>query len=104
MEYAEQNSPEYWQETAASAVARVFFGHAYMIDALGTLLPSNIDLRPVHKVLDVGCGNGEWARRLGRAYPHIHVIGVDTSQELLQEAVTRASQEGLASLSFYQFG
>ena len=104
MEHDERNSPEYWQETAASEVARVFFGHPYMMEALGSLLPSAIDLRNAQKVLDVGCGNGEWARRLAKAYPHIHVIGVDTSLQLIQKAVDQAAQEGLNSLSFYQFG
>lgn len=104
MEYDERNLPEYWQETAASEVARVFFGHPYMMEALGNLLPPEIDLRYVQKVLDIGCGKGEWARRLAKRYPHIHVIGVDTSKPLIQEAVQQAQSEGLNSLSFLQFG
>lgn len=104
MDHDEKNSPEYWQETAASEVARVFFGHPYMMEALGDLLPSVINLSNAQKVLDVGCGKGEWARRLAKRYPHIHVIGVDTSLHLIQEAVQQATREGLNSLSFYQFG
>lgn len=103
MEHDGQGRPEYWQETAASEVARVFFGHPYMIDALGRLLPSVIDLSHVQQVLDVGCGNGEWARRLSKEYPHIHVIGVDTSLPLIQEAVKRAREGGITTVSFYQF-
>ncbi len=104
MEHNGKSSPEYWQETAASEVARVFFGHPYMIEALGSLLPSLVDVRNAQRVLDVGCGNGEWARRLARAHPHIHIIGIDTSLNLIQEAVKRATEEGVNSLSFYQFG
>ena len=104
MAHDENNAPDYWLETAASEVARVFFGHPYMMEALGSLLPKAIPLENVHKVLDVGCGNGEWARRLAKEQPHIHVIGIDTSLKLVEEAVRRANEENLRSLSFYQFG
>src|SRR5262249_24120285 len=104
MEHPEKGSAEYWQETAASEVARVFFGHPYMMEALGSLLPSAIDLRNVQTVLDVGCGKGEWARRLAKAHPHIHIIGIDTSPHLIQEAAQQAARDELRSLSFRQFG
>jgi SAM-dependent methyltransferase len=106
MERGGKKGPEYWQETAASEVARLFFGHPYMLEALGSLLPSTIDLSKgkVQKVLDIGCGKGEWARRLAKAHPEIHVIGIDTSLNLIQEAVRLAVAESLHSISFYQFG
>ena len=104
MDHDGKKEREYWQETAASEVARVFFGHSYMMEALGSLLPAVIDLSKVQKILDVGCGNGEWARRLAKEQPHIHIIGMDTSLQLVQEAVKRAEDEGIHSLSFYQFG
>lgn len=104
MDYEQKHQPEYWQETAASEVARVFFGHPYMIDALGSLLPPAIDSGKVHKILDIGCGQGEWARRMVREHPEIQVIGIDTSPHLIQEAVRLAEQEKLDSVSFYQVG
>lgn len=103
MEQKETPRPQYWQETAASEVARLFFGNPYMMESLGSLLPPAIDLTNVHKVLDIGCGAGEWARRLAKAHPHIHVIGIDTSLNLIQSAVNRAVAEKLHSVSFYQF-
>ncbi|HVU67906.1 MAG TPA: methyltransferase domain-containing protein [Ktedonobacteraceae bacterium] len=103
MEHEGPNGPEYWQETAASEVARMFFGHPYMIDALGRLLPPVIDVRRVRRVLDVGCGHGEWARRLVRENPHMQVIGVDTSLSLIQEAIKRSREADLEGLTFYQF-
>lgn len=103
MEYEGRHRPRYWQETAASEVARLFFGNPYMMEAMGNLLPPVIDLTKVQKVLDIGCGNGEWARRLAQAYPHIHVIGIDTSLHLIHEAVRLAIEKDLHSTSFYQF-
>ena len=104
MVHEEKNGPEYWQETAASEVARLFFGHPYMMEALGSLLPPAVDLSKVQNVLDIGCGRGEWARRLAREQPHIHVVGIDTSLKFIHEAVELAEAEKLKSLSFYQFG
>jgi SAM-dependent methyltransferase len=104
MNYEGKNGPQYWQETAASEVARLFFGHPYMMESLGRLLPPAIDLSKVEKVLDIGCGKGEWARRLVKENPHIHVIGIDTSITLIQEASRLAMADGLNSTSFYQFG
>ena len=98
------DQPTYWQETLASEVARVYFGHPYMIDALGSVVPPAIDLGNVRRVLDVGCGQGEWARRLVREHPEIQVIGLDTSLPLIHEAVGLARAEKLESLAFYQIG
>lgn len=103
MEPQETSRPQYWQETAASEVARLFFGNSYMMESLEDLLPPAIDLTQVHKVLDIGCGTGEWARRLAQANPQLHVIGIDTSRSLIQEAVDQAAKEGLRSVAFYQF-
>lgn len=103
MDHHGNDLPKYWQETAASEVARVFFGSAYMLEALGNVVPSSIQLDHVQKVLDIGCGKGEWARRLAREWPDIHIIGIDTSPNLIREASHLALTEGLKSVSFYQF-
>lgn len=103
MEQHEKILPEYWQETAASEVARIFFGSSYMMEALGSILPPAIQLDRVQKVLDIGCGKGEWTRRLAHERPDIHVIGIDTSPNLIHEAARIALAENLKSVSFYQF-
>lgn len=103
MEFEGNGRPRYWQETVASEVARVFFGSPYMIESLGHLLPEQISMERVQRVLDIGCGQGEWSRRLARAYPHVHVLGIDTSLHLIHDAVGLALKEGLDSVSYYQF-
>ncbi|MEO7021884.1 MAG: methyltransferase domain-containing protein [Ktedonobacteraceae bacterium] len=103
MDQQEKNLPEYWQETAASEVARIFFGGSYMMEALGSVLPSAIHMERAQKVLDIGCGKGEWTRRLAKERPDIHVIGIDTSPTLIHEAARMALVEDLKSVSFYQF-
>lgn len=92
-----------WQDTTFSEVARIFFGNPYLIDSLGGLLPSKISLEHAHFVLDIGCGSGEWSRRLARQYPDIRVIGIDTSRALITEAVCKAQEEELDTVSYLQF-
>lgn len=92
-----------WQDTTFSEVARIFFGNPYLIDSMGGLLPSGISLKEASFVLDIGCGSGEWTRRLAREYPHVHIVGIDTSHVLIREAVDKALREDLSSVSYVQF-
>src|SRR5436309_13768527 len=48
-----------------------------------------LELRPLARVLDLGCGKGELLRRIAALY-RIEGVGVDSSPELLAEARTRA--------------
>jgi SAM-dependent methyltransferase len=40
------------------------------------------------RVLDVGCGTGRLAGRIVAVYPHAHVVGVDASTEMINNART----------------
>jgi ubiquinone/menaquinone biosynthesis C-methylase UbiE len=46
-------------------------------------------------VLDVGCGTGRLAARLGSAYHHAHVVGVDASTAMIREAVAAPARQGV---------
>jgi len=52
-------------------------------------------LGPVDRVLDLGCGFGEWLLAALEAAPGAHGVGVDTSRPALEEARRRASDRGL---------
>jgi ubiquinone/menaquinone biosynthesis C-methylase UbiE len=50
-----------------------------------------LDLRPGHRVLDVGCGTGEDARALAEIVgAHGRVVGVDASAAMIEEARRRS--------------
>ncbi|MDR1604504.1 MAG: class I SAM-dependent methyltransferase [Gracilibacteraceae bacterium] len=55
-------------------------------------------LRPIHRVVDIGCGPGfyvtEFARTAG------HVLGVDISDRMLDYAQAHARQEGVENVSW----
>ena len=53
-------------------------------------------LGPVERVLDLGCGFGEWLLAALEAAPGAHGTGVDTSRPALEEARRRAETRGLA--------
>jgi len=53
-------------------------------------------LGPVERVLDLGCGFGEWLLAALEAAPGATGVGVDTSSPALEEAGRRATERGLA--------
>ncbi|MBB5620771.1 trans-aconitate 2-methyltransferase [Pedobacter cryoconitis] len=45
-----------------------------------------IKVKPALKVIDLGCGTGELTRKLADALPGSTVLGIDSSQEMLNDA------------------
>jgi ubiquinone/menaquinone biosynthesis C-methylase UbiE len=45
-------------------------------------------------ILDVGCGTGRLAARLGSAYAQAHVTGVDASTGMIREAIAAPDRQG----------
>jgi SAM-dependent methyltransferase len=60
------------------------------------LLIERLDLPPDGRVLDLGCGFGEWLLAALEAAPGAAGVGVDTSTPALDEARTRAGRRGLS--------
>ena len=57
-------------------------------------IAAKLDLRPGHRVLDIGCGFGGMALFLARNYG-VHVTGITLSTEQLKTARERAVKQGL---------
>jgi SAM-dependent methyltransferase len=55
-----------------------------------------LDLSPADRVLDVGCGPGNFTRDFGRAVPEGLAVGVDASETMLAAAVREGGGENLA--------
>lgn len=51
---------------------------------------------PEGVLADVGCGPGYLIANVARAFPHLSIIGVDISAEMLQKAIKNLSPLGLA--------
>lgn len=60
-----------------------------------------LDLRPGHRVLDLGCGTGPTTVELARRVdPDGSVLGVDLTAEMLVRARQRADHEGVSNVRF----
>jgi ubiquinone/menaquinone biosynthesis C-methylase UbiE len=81
--------------------ARVYdLGHGLLGrrgNRLRTMLADDLELRPGHQVLDVGCGPGRLARVLAeRVAPTGSVDGIDAAVEMINRASRQAGKRGVA--------
>ncbi|AWS42189.1 cyclopropane-fatty-acyl-phospholipid synthase family protein [Streptosporangium sp. 'caverna'] len=63
-------------------------------DAVRRLLERGVP-RGDERVLDLGCGGGEWLLRALAMRPHLHAEGVDISEDALAQARQAASHRGV---------
>jgi ubiquinone/menaquinone biosynthesis C-methylase UbiE len=62
--------------------------------SMGGVLPEQHDPAQFEKVLDVGCGTGNWLIETARTYPTIReLVGVDVSKIMLEYAQTQAQSQ-----------
>ncbi len=59
------------------------------------------EIRPGHRVLDVGCGTGSLATLLKHLYPEVDVVGLDPDPKALARA-RRKAERAAVSLQFDQ--
>ncbi|PTS99584.1 trans-aconitate methyltransferase [Pedobacter sp. HMWF019] len=52
-----------------------------------------IDTKPDLKVIDLGCGTGELTRKLADQLPNSQVLGIDSSSEMLSQAVAFSNDQ-----------
>lgn len=83
------NEPE---QALAYATADFEQPHQMFVDLLRERLGAQLS----GKVLDLGCGPGDITARFARAFPRCSVDAVDGAENMLQHAMERMLQEGLA--------
>jgi ubiquinone/menaquinone biosynthesis C-methylase UbiE len=87
------------ERTYSSAADRFTAPQLSFWDRFGSETVGRIGLAPGQQVLDLCCGAGASAIPAARAVgPQGRVVGVDVSQELLDQARARADAEGLTNL------
>ena len=85
---------------SAAEMARLIDQSRSMNEAMGYLLPENIDLSSVQTILDVACGPGEWVQEVAGLYPRIKIVGTDISTLMIKYAQQRARLQKLTNASF----
>ncbi len=68
--------------------------------AMGGLLAERPDFSGIHRVLDLGCGPGEWALEVAREHPDLEVVGVDKAPRMIEFATVRALADRLPNTAF----
>lgn len=77
--------------------------HQCLLQALeGRLYPEFIPVESMERVLDLGCGVGEWIFDLAKLHPHLHIHGIDAREEALRLAKIRRNISGLRQIEFRQ--
>jgi ubiquinone/menaquinone biosynthesis C-methylase UbiE len=65
-----------------------------MTASMGGVLPEQLDLTSFQRVLDVGCGAGDWLIETAKTYPSISsLVGVDISSKMIEYARGQAEAE-----------
>ncbi len=82
-------------ETARLIEQSKLFTHA-----MAGLFPDELDLSSVRRVLDLGCGPGQWADDVAFMYPEWEVLGVDINATMIRYAHAVARSQGLPNISF----
>ena len=80
------------EQVVAYAEADFAAGHASLFQEALDRLPPALHIR---RILDLGCGPGDFSRRLARAFPNAEVIGVDGAPTMLERAASEPGSEGL---------
>ncbi len=62
---------------------------------MGGVLAEQPETRVFHRVLDVGCGTGDWLLNAAQCYPDMSLVGVDISRTMIKYARTQAEAMGL---------
>src|SRR5437588_12671700 len=62
------------------------------IKETGQVFPEQADLSTIHDVLDIACGSGAWVITTAQMYPHMQVVGIDSSDQLIDKAQVQATE------------
>ena len=64
---------------------------------MGGVLPEQLDPANFQRVLDVGCGSGDWLIQAAKTYPSMSLlVGVDISSKIMEYAQAQAEAQGVS--------
>jgi ubiquinone/menaquinone biosynthesis C-methylase UbiE len=75
---------------------------AMLTKGLGGILPERGNQLPdgTTRILDLGCGPGEWVRAIAKAFPDVEVTGLDRSERILAYARSVTQDQKLENAHF----
>jgi ubiquinone/menaquinone biosynthesis C-methylase UbiE len=90
------------QELDGQELARLSRQHRFLTTLLGGILPEQPDQARFRRMLDVGCGPGDWLIGGHQEHPDRRSIGIDINSRALHSARAHATEEGLAEQIDFQ--
>jgi SAM-dependent methyltransferase len=90
---------EYWADHEDYFAPSLRAYDAAFLDAIGL---DAIGLEATDRVLDIGCGSGPSSLAVARRVSGGHVLGVDLSSAVLDQAREHAAEQGLTNVTFLQ--
>src|SRR5581483_5842934 len=86
----------------AAEMARLINQDLLITRSMGGPFPywTEAELATISNLLDIACGPGGWALEVARAYPKMHIIGVDISQTMIRYADALADSRGYGNIQF----
>ena len=85
---------------SGAEMARVMDQGQLLTRAMGGLFPELSDLSAVQRVLDIGCGPGDWVLDVAFTYPEKDAVGIDISHQAIEYANAQAQVRGLSNAQF----
>ncbi len=85
---------------SGAEMARVMDQGHLLTTAMGGLVPELPALSTVQRVLDIGCGPGDWVQEIAFTYPEKDAVGVDISNQAIDYANAQAEVRGLTNAQF----
>lgn len=85
------NPTDIWNRIAPWWAEQIGEGNDFQLKLIMPATDRLLDLKPGMRVLDVACGNGNYARRLGRA--GCSVLAIDAAENFLLDAARRTSAD-----------
>ncbi|WP_376796302.1 class I SAM-dependent methyltransferase [Thermogemmatispora sp.] len=84
----------------AGELARLMQQDRLLTEGMGGLFPEGQLLPESGRLLDLACGPGGWALEVAFHYPHVEVIGIDISPQVIEYAQAQAQSRGLKNVRF----
>jgi ubiquinone/menaquinone biosynthesis C-methylase UbiE len=75
-------------------LTRVHIQDQMITATMGGVLPEQSDPERLRRVLDVGCGTGDWLIEVAKTYPDIeYLVGIDVSRQMIEYARKEAEAQ-----------
>lgn len=94
-------NPYFTDPESGAEMARVMDQGQLLTRAMGGLFPELSDLSTIQRVLDIGCGPGDWVQEVAFAYPEKDAVGIDISNQAIDYANAQARVRELANAEFF---